>query len=349
MKYQLRILIIVLGVMGSLQPLIAQSGGEAMPYHRIGSQARILGIGNAYSAGSYLGIYPQYNPALAAQSTFNQIDLSGAILSFDRNLATASVSFPLPPNAGLHFTTLYSGVSGFDGRSPSGYSTGEFSTHDLQATATFGLQLNPRVAIGLSARFLTARYNPEIPAPISFGADVGFRYQYNPSLGFGFTIQDMLSEFTWDTQNLYNTAGSIQQIEKLPTRIKLGIEYVKNELNLALFLEMEHRISSAQRYETTTVIDRGRPINRVLAQSETFTTNFIRSGIQWEAHDRISLRGGWQSGDTSFIGISQRWSTGFTIKLPFDLYSPEVDYAVMREPNGVSWMHLFSVRLHVNK
>lgn len=327
----------------------AQSGGGAMSYHRIGSNARILGIGNAYSAGSHLGIYPQFNPALAAQATFNQVDMSAAVMSFDRNLASLSVSFPLPPNAGLHISTVYSGVANFDGRSPSGYPIGDFNTHDLQIAATFGLQLNPKLAIGLTARFLNARYNPDIPAPTAFGADIGLRYMLSDNSAFGFTIQDLLSEFTWDTQELYNSSGSIQTTDKLPTRLKIGYERLIPTFDAIVYAEFEHRITSSQVYESFTVVDQGRPLNRVQVSDESHTSQILRIGAQWNAHERIALRAGWQSGDLEAIGISQRFSGGFTVKLPFDLYSPEIDYATMREPNGISWMHLFSIRLHINK
>lgn len=341
--------IIVLILLLSAGELMSQVGGGAMPYHRMGSNPRIMGIGNAYVAGSHLGIYAQYNPALASKTSFNQIDLSGAILSYNRNLASASATFPLPPNAGLQITATYAGVSNFDGRTPSGYHTETFSTHDLQASATFGLQLNPKMAIGLTARFLTARYNPDVPAPTSFGADIGFRYILTDHTAIGFSVQDLLSEFTWDTQELYNTPGSIQQKDALPTRLKFGLQHLMPDQQLALFLEFEHRIQSSQTYILSNIIENGRPLNRITSSTESFSSNYFRIGANWTAHERIDLRAGWQSGDLEFIGISQRFSGGFTLKLPFDLYRPEIDYVFMREPQGVSWLHMFAIRLHINE
>jgi hypothetical protein len=336
-------------ILGSLWvDLLAQTGGGALPYQRIGVNPRILAIGNAYVAGNSLGIYPQFNPAHASQGYHNQIDISGAIMSFDRNLASASITFPLPPNAGLHIAASYAGVNNFDGRTPSGYYTESFSTHDLQLSATFGLRLNEQLSLGTTARFLTARYNPEIPAPISFGVDIGIRYTLNDKTSIGFAIQDLLSELTWDTQDLYNTAGSILQKDTLPTRLKLGIQHLLPIPTLTLFVEAEHRIQSAQRYKIGSELDLGRPVTRILTSTETFTSQFVRIGLSWEAHERLALRSGWQSGDTKFIGISQRFSGGFSIKLPFDQYRPEIDYAIMREPQGISWINMFAIRLHLN-
>ena len=196
---------------------------------------------------------------------------------------------------------------------------------------------------------LCFRYNPDIPAPTAFGADIGLRYTLNDNTSIGFTIQDLLSEFTWDTQELYNSAGSIQTTDKLPTRIKIGFERFIPTYDLVVYAEAEHRVTSNQVYESLTLIDQGRPVNRVQVSDESTAAQILRIGAHWDAHERIALRAGWQSGDLETIGISQRISGGFTVKLPFELYSPEIDYAIMREPNGISWMHLFSIRLHVNK
>ena len=344
----LSIVVIILAVGTLPVDLTAQTGGGALPYQRIGANPRILAIGNAYVAGSSLGIYPQFNPAHASQGFHNQIDLSGAIMSFDRNLASASVTFPLPPKAGLHLAATYAGVNNFDGRSPSGYYTESFNTHDLQLSATFGIRLNDKLSFGTTARFLNARYNPDIPAPISFGVDIGFRYILNENTSLGFAIQDLLSELTWDTQDLYNTQGSIQQKDTLPTRLKLGIQHLLPIPTLTLFVEAEHRIQSAQTYNIGSDFDQGRPVTRIRTTTENFTSQFVRIGLSWEAHERIALRGGWQSGDTEYIGISQRFSGGFSIKLPFDQYRPEIDYAIMREPQGISWINMFAIRLHLN-
>ena len=40
-------------------------------------------------------------------------------------------------------------------------------------------------------------------------------------------------------------------------------------------------------------------------------------------------------------------SAGFSINLPFDRFSPSIDYAFVREPYGVANMHVFAIRMNL--
>lgn len=329
--------------------LFSQTGGSALSYTGFGSSARIIGIGNAYVAGTQLGIYGAYNPAQVSLTAHNQVEFSTALLSFDRSVASASIAFPLPPNAGLQLHVLYAGVTDFDGRTPSGYHTEKFGIHDFQASASFGLRLNQRLSIGTTARFLMARYHPEVNSPLSLGIDIGLLYQIDNEHAIGFSIQDMLSEITWDTQELYNTPGSIQRKDVLPTRIKLGSGHRLMDGDLTLYSELEYRIRKADTFNIESYIDGYRASIRTRIVTDTFTSWQFRGGISWRAHERLTVQSGWQSGDFGHIRYSHRPSIGFTLLLPFDLYSPEIDYTLLREPEGIAWAHMFSIRLHINK
>lgn len=328
--------------------LLAQTGGATLPYTRIGFNPRVIAIGNAYVAGSGEGVFAYYNPALASFSTYNQVDLTGSAMSFDRRFATISASFPLPPSAGLQFGMMYAGVNDFDGRTQSGYFTDSFNTNDIQLSASFGLRASEKVSIGTSAKFFTARYNDEIDAPVSFSIDIGAIYRLNNRTQLGFTIQDLLGEMVWDTQKLYDTAGSIQRKDVLPTRIKGGAYHQLSDGKIRLYFEFEQRYTKAESYQVRSVIDNGQPRIRTTVITETYRSQFFRIGTAWDAHERVVLRAGWQSGDTDYISDTNQFSAGFSIILPFDLYSPAIDYSVMREPLGISWMHTFGIRLHIN-
>lgn len=329
--------------------LIAQVGGSTLPYTRIGFNPRITAIGNAYVAGSGEGLFAHYNPALASFSTYNQVDITGAALSFDRQFATISSSFPLPPSAGLQIGIVYAGVYDFDGRTPSGYFTDSFNTHDIQLSASFGLRASERVSVGTSAKFFTARYNDQIDAPVGFSIDLGVIYKLNQNTQLGFAIQDLLGELVWDTQKLYGTSGSIQRKDEIPTRMKAGAYHQLLDQTFRLYVELEQRYTKAESYVIRSIIENGRPRIRTNVISENYTSQFVRFGVSWDAHDRITVRSGWQSGDLNYIDKSHQFSAGFSIKLPFDLYKPTIDYSIVREPQGISWMHMFGVRLHINE
>jgi hypothetical protein len=329
--------------------MLAQVGGTALPYTRIGFNPRITAIGNAYVAGSGEGIFAHYNPALASFSTFNQVDITGAAMSFDRRFATVSTSFPLPPSAGLQFGIVYAGVYDFNGRTASGYFTDSFNTHDIQLSASFGLRASEKLSIGTSAKFFTAKYNDQIDAPVSFSIDLGAVYKLNQNTQLGFVIQDLLGELVWDTQKLYGTSGSIQRKDVLPTRIKGGAYQQLLDQTLRLYIELEQRYTKSESYQVTSIIENGRPRIRTNVIAENYISQFIRFGVSWDVHERITFRSGWQSGDLNYVIESQQFSTGFSIKLPFDLYTPSIDYSIVREPQGISWMHMFGIRLHINE
>jgi hypothetical protein len=327
----------------------AQIGGATSAYTKIGSNPRTIGIGNAYVAGGAEGIYTIYNPAMAPLISSKQIDLTGAAMSFDRRFAGLTAALPLPPNAGLSLNLLYAGVYNFDGRTQSGYHTNSFNTHDLQMTASFGILVSEKTSVGTSLKFQTARYNENVNAPIGFGIDLGIIYRYSENLRFGAAVQDLLTNYVWDTQEVYGTIGSNQRTEKMPIRLKTGATYTMLEGNLNLYTEFEHRITSAEQLNRIAQTNDGRIFVRKTTENTRSTAQFLRLGTSYEIHERAVVRAGWQSGDLDYIDIGQQFSTGFTIRLPFDLYQPEIDYAVLREPNGVSWMHMFSIRLNITE
>ncbi|MDZ7659214.1 hypothetical protein [Fodinibius sp.] len=71
----------------------------------------------------------------------------------------------------------------------------------------------------------------------------------------------------------------------------------------------------------------------------------LKIGSGFQLHERITLRGGWQVNDLSSIKQTNHFSTGFSVHLPFDLFSPSVDYAFVQEPNNISYMHTFGIQL----
>jgi len=350
MKTPITTTIIVAAVLLYCLPTIslAQTGGANGTYARIGMSPRTIAIGNAYTAGGAEGIYTAYNPAMAARVRHNQVDFSGASMSFDRSLATVNLTFPLPPNAGLALGLVYAGVRDFDGRTQSGYFTDRFSTHDLQFIGSFGLQVSAGMMAGVNVKFQTSRYNEKVTPPVSFGIDIGLIYNWNRYTQLGFVVQDMLANYIWDTQELYGTVGSNQTTDKMPTRFKLGIRHSLPAIPINFYGEVEHRLTHSEVYDNRLFLDNGRPVVRTIRLNSSTASQYIRLGSSYDVHERITVRAGWQSGHLTFIDIDQQFSAGFSLHLPFDALRPSIDYALVREPSGVSWMHMFSLRLNFN-
>ena len=332
-------------VLISVFPTFAQNGGYVGSYTRMGFGPRGMAMGNAMTSVEDEGIYGHYNPALAAGINDNQIDISAAAMTFNRSLNALNVTFKLPPDAGLDIGILNAGVSSIDGRSNSGYHTENFSTREYQFFADFGLRLTTKLQAGIGIKFSYANYYKTVPSALGTGFDIGLLYHPTSRLAIGLAVQDMLSYYRWDTQKLYNTLGSLQTKDKFPTRLKMGISYrfLNNKLLIAADFEDRIQYADALSYQITD--NAGIPTQYLVSQSVTNNSQQLRLGTAYRLDKRFTLRAGWQWNDLSNPGNSNTPSLGFSIHLPFDKFSPSIDYAFIREPNGLAFMHVFALRL----
>jgi hypothetical protein len=325
----------------------AQTGGFAGSYSRMGMGPRGMAAGNIFTSTAFDGVYAHYNPALASFSRSNQIDMSSAVLSFDRSLNSVNATFRLPPNAGINAGIIHGGVSDFDGRSLSGYPTDRFSINDYQLFVAFGLNINERLSLGMASKVLHASYFEDVNKPWGFGIDVGLVYKATPGLSIGFAVQDILSSLDWDTSDLYNTAGTSRKTDNFPTRFKFAASITLPETGLMIGSEFEIRSQSSDIIITELSTGTGLPrLRRNTDQVKTSSYQY-RLGSVYNMHERVTLRGGLQILDFEYISESLQYSLGFSVHLPFDRFSPSVDYAAVLEPDGHSFMHVFALRLNL--
>lgn len=341
----LSVMVLMLILVCAAKEATAQNGGFSGAYTRMGFGPRGMAMGNALGTVTREGIYAHYNPALAAYSNGNQIDLSTAIMDFDRSLHSLNVIFPLPPNAGLNIGLLNANVYNIDGRTTSGYHTEYLSTHEFQLFAAFGISISPRVKIGASAKLHLASYLDAIDNTTGAGFDIGMIMEPLRAWRIGFTIQDIISEYSWDTNDIYGTLGGRNRNDPLPVRFRFSSSYTIAAWGLLLSSEFEiqrqvSEYSRLQSHSTTLPPQNTRSTDKLNTSSHQF-----RFGAAWLAHERITLRGGWEVLDIDFISETHKISTGFSVHLPFDALKPSVDYAFIREPVGIAGMHVLSLRL----
>ena len=339
------LIVMLLILVCATREAVAQSGGFSGAYTRMGFGPRGMAMGNAIGTVTREGIYGHYNPALAAYSNGNQIDLSTAIMDFDRSLHSVNVTFPLPPNAGLNIGLLNANVYNIDGRTTSGYHTEYLSTHEFQLFAAFGISISPRVKIGVSAKLHLASYLDAIDNTTGAGFDIGMIVEPLPDWRIGFTIQDIISEYSWDTNNIYGTLGGRSRNDPIPVRFRFSSSYTIAAWGLLLSSEFEVQRQMSEYSRLQSVSTALPPQNTRSTDKLNTSSNQFRLGAAWIAHERITLRGGWEVLDLDFISETQKISTGFSVHLPYDTLKPSVDYAFIREPLGISGMHVLSLRL----
>lgn len=301
----------------------AQPSGYAGSFSRIGFGPRGMAMGNALLATGEEGIYGYYNPALAALiKDGNQLDLTTALMSFERNLHGLNATFALPPTAGINIALLNANLGGIDGRTTSGYFTEELETHEYQLLSSFGIRLHEKISAGIGIKLTLADYHNELSNAWSTGFDLGLLYAVNQSLSLGFVAQDLLASYAWTSSELYGGESQAESTEKFPAKFSLGGTYHwQQKLLLAM--------------------------NMGLLTHDGISYKQLKLGTSWNLHERITLRAGWQIDDLAQIKTSNRPSTGFSLHLPFDNLAPSIDYAFLLEPNQISSMHIFGLRLNL--
>ena len=308
--------------------LLAQSGGYAGSFQRLGFGPRGMAMGNAMVSVTGEGVYGYYNPALAAQnSEYRQIDISSAVMQFDRKLNMVNAHFNLPPSAGIGLYLIHAGVSDIDGRTNSGYHTQMLSTNEFQLGSQFGMRLSPYIWSGIGLKFNLARFHTELNSSRAFGADIGFLIQFTEKIFAAITIQDMLATYQWAAGDLYGDDFNITTEHSFPLRLKGGISYIPFD-SVLFSSEFEYRFQSF-------------PEN-----SSGINSTFLRLGGRYNIHERFTLRCGIRILDMN-TDLTTTISTGFSIHLPFDKFSPSIDYTFTREPNKVSNLHVFALRLMI--
>ena len=280
-------------------------------------------MGNALTGVTLEGVYPYYNPAHAAiVAEGNQVDLSTSAMSFDRSLHALNGSFALPPDAGLAISVVNGNVGDIDGRSPSGYPTGTLSTHEYQILSAFGLRLSSALYAGIGIKYNLADFHTGVDNSGGFGFDLGLLYLASERLTVGASVRDILSKYTWNTNPLFGDETSKSEVDRFPLQVSLGASYETTE---PLLLSLEAG---------------------VLAHANG-TAYQLKIGSRYRIHERVTLRGGWLVDDLENARYNNRFGAGFSLHLPFDLLAPSVDYAFLREPNNVSAMHVFGLRLNL--
>lgn len=301
---------------------LAQPGGYAGAFSRIGFGPRGISMGNAMAADTTEGIYGYYNPAQPAWVRGNQLDFSTSVMSFGRRLSTFQATFALPPAAGVSVALINARTADFDGRSRSGYHTGTFNSNEYQLIGSFGIQFSDHVSAGGGLKLNVASFHPDISNEAGIGIDLGTLFQLTDRLHASVTVRDLLSVYSWNAIELYGGDNLALRHDYFPVRLESGLSYT-----------IPYRFTVAAFY--------GR-----LTHSEA-QFNQLKAGASYHIHERITVRAGVQVDDIQAFKDATRPSAGFSVHLPFDEWSPSIDYAFAAEPGNISTMHVFGIRLNI--
>jgi len=326
---------------------IAQAGGFTGSFSRMGFAPRGMAMGNAFTAVHQEGSYGYYNPALAAKpGDYIQLDFSSSAMRYGRHLHMVTAHFQLPPSAGISVALLNGRMGEIDGRSQSGFATETFSTNEYQLLSNFGIRFSDTFWGGVGIKFNLADYHADVTTSTSIGVDAGF-FKQAGSIGIGFTVQDLFASTKYDTSNLFGQNVGGTRSNSFPTRIKFGASYIPSSLpELLVSADYEIQVLRSEIRREETQLNEGRPTTRVIRDEITTNSQFIRAGSSYALHERFTIRAGIQALDLNH-DLRVQPTAGFSLHLPFDRFTPSIDYAFVREPSNISTMHVFSIRLQI--
>ena len=290
----------------------ADYAGYSGTFLRMGTSARSLAMGSGFTAEIDQGFSAYHNPASVAFLNKRQLAFSHHALNLDRRLMMSSISTAIPPTAGLGVAWVSSGVDNIQGRSTSGYKTEILSTSEDAIFISFAQRITPWLALGINVKILNHQLpmNESELAGKGTGFDIGFMVLPEEKLRFAFMIQDLNTNYQWNTGQVFEGEGRIYK-ESFPTMYRLGTTFTFQRIYF--------------------VGDIG-----VVANQDDILGMTMRFGGEYNLSENYFIRGGFGN---------SRFSLGAGLNFTFlNLNDAFFDYAVVIEPHSASqgMIHVFT-------
>ena len=290
----------------------ADYAGYSGAFLRMGTSARSLAMGSGFTAEIDQGFSAYHNPASVAFLNKRQLAFSHHALNLDRRLMMSSISTAIPPTAGLGVAWVSSGVDNIQGRSTSGKETKKLSTSEDAIFISFAQRITPWLALGINVKILNHQLpmNESELAGKGTGFDIGFMVLPEEKLRFAFMIQDLNTNYQWNTGQVFEGEGRIYK-ESFPTMYRLGTTFTFQRIYF--------------------VGDIG-----VVANQDDILGMTMRFGGEYNLSENYFIRGGFGN---------SRFSLGAGLNFTFlNLNDAFFDYAVVIEPHSASqgMIHVFT-------
>ena len=270
-------------------------GGQSGGFLRMGMTARSMAMGGGFTAELDQSFATFHNPAWAAFLVNRQLGSSYTNLSLDRRLAATSFSTPLPPTAGVGVAWVNAGVTDIQGRYSTGMKSTKMQTGENAIMITFAQKVLPWISFGATVKIL--RYDLPITESdqltgSGIGFDIGILVKAGKFNTLGITVQDLSSNYQWDTGDVY-AEGRLYK-DEFPTI---------------------YRIGSRTNFKGMIVVgDIG-----LITDHETFVSALPRLGVEYGFLDQYYFRGGYGNGRTAF-GLGYEYGL-------FKAHDSHIDYA----------------------
>ena len=317
------------------QSAVSQSAGS---FARMGFGARGMSMGNAL-AGDVSGYGdPYYNPALAPFIPEQRLDVSAALMTFDRELQFLQLATPLRPRAGIAAGIIHAGVNNIDGRDGSGYHSGMLSTDEFAFFLAFGVEVSQRATVGIGLQLFRSDLHESLKPARSLGIDVGVSMRLTQALNVGIVADDLLARYSWDASDATGGSGGSSS-DPFPRRIRVGASYELQSSRLLVTAEYEFRFRSADITLRSVGLVGDTPREIVTRETLRLYEGRIRLGAEYRPIDILAIRGGMGQ---AAGGLKP--SAGFMFEQAVGALLIHAEYAFVVEPHFLGSMHLVTVR-----
>ena len=267
-----KIIILVLLSYAGAQDWGGQSGG----FLRMGITARSIAMGGGFTAELDQSFSTFHNPAWAAFLIHRQLGSSYTNLTMDRRLAATSFATSLPPTAGVGVAWIFAGVNDIQGRYSTGMKSSKMQTGENALMITFAQRIVPWISIG--ANFKLLRYDLPITesdqiSGSGIGFDIGLLIKAGTYSTFGIMVQDLSSNYQWNTNEIYTQGGPYK--DEFPTIYRIGSRI--NNKGLIIIGDVG-----------------------VITDHKTYTGFLPRLGVEYGFLDQYYFRGGYGNGRMAF-------------------------------------------------
>ena len=251
-------------------------GGQSGGFLRMGVTARSIAMGGGFTAELDRSFATFHNPAWAAFLIHRQLGSSYTNLTMDRRLAATSFATSIPPTAGVGVTWVFAGVNDIQGRYSTGMKSSKMQTGENVLMITFAQRIVPWVSIG--ANFKLLRYDLPITesdqiSGSGIGFDIGLLIKSGTYSTFGIMVQDLSSNYQWNTNEIYTQGGPYK--DEFPTIYRIGSRF--NNKGLIIIGDVG-----------------------VITDHNTYTGFLPRLGVEYGFLDQYYFRGGYGNGRMAF-------------------------------------------------
>ena len=251
-------------------------GGQSGGFLRMGVTARSIAMGGGFTAELDRSFSTFHNPAWAAFLINRQLGSSYTNLTMDRRLAATSFATSLPPTAGVGVAWVFAGVNDIQGRYSTGMKSSKMQTGENALMITFAQRVVPWISIG--ANFKLLRYDLPITesdqiSGSGIGFDIGLLIKAGTYSTFGIMVQDLSSNYQWNTNEIYTQGGPYK--DEFPTIYRIGSRF--NNKGLIIIGDVG-----------------------VITDHNTYTGFLPRLGVEYGFLDQYYFRGGYGNGRMAF-------------------------------------------------